>query len=205
MTAHSAPPSHEGQEFPPEVLTRDEAKRLIRVPSATAPTGIRNRALIVAMYRAGLRLAEALALRVSDVDTMHCAIRVLRGKGAKPRTVRTDDEAMTYLSRWIDTRRTHVRKTNGPLFCTLGGGSLQQRYVRAMLARTAERAGIDKRVYPHGLRHTYAYELTMDGVPMNVIQSQLGHSSLETTGQYLAHVAPADAAGWLRERKWDDG
>jgi integrase/recombinase XerD len=60
------------------------------------------------------------------------------------------------------------------------------------MPRLARRAGIEKRVHPHGLRHTHAAELALEGQPMNLIQAQLGHSSLATTSRYLAHIAPAE-------------
>ena len=88
------------------------------------------------------------------------------------------------------------------LFCTLKGRPLKASYVRTMLKRLADRAGVDKRVHPHGLRHTMAYELMMEGVPMPIIQQQLGHASLATTEQYLRHIAPKDVIKAMRNRSW---
>jgi integrase len=69
--------------------------------------------------------------------------------------------------------------------------------------RLAAKAGIEKRVHPHGLRHTHAAELAREGVPMNVIQAQLGHSSLATTSRYLAHVAPQHVVEAMKAREWE--
>jgi site-specific recombinase XerD len=80
---------------------------------------------------------------------------------------------------------------------------MQTGYVRDMLKRKAARAGIEKRVHPHGLRHTHAAELVREGVPMNVIRDQLGHTSLATTDRYLRNVAPADVIGMGRARTWE--
>jgi site-specific recombinase XerD len=74
--------------------------------------------------------------------------------------------------------------------------------VRTMMHRLAERAGIVKRVHPHGLRHTHAYELMMEGVAMPIIQRQLGHASLATTDRYLAHIAPKDVIETMAKREW---
>jgi site-specific recombinase XerD len=198
----TAPPSHKGERFPVEVLTPDEARALIRAASTRAPTGIRNRALMVALYRAGLRLAEALALKPSDVDLDVGEIRILRGKGAKARTVGLDDGAAAVIARWLDVRRQRGLARCRWLFCTLDGHELDPRYVRAMLTRYAKRAGIEKRVHPHGLRHTHFAELAREGVPVNMIQQQAGHSSLATTSVYLNHIAPAELVTRIRQRKW---
>jgi integrase len=88
------------------------------------------------------------------------------------------------------------------LFCTLEGRPIKDSYVRTLLPRLARRAGIDKRVHPHGLRHTHAYEVMMEGVPVPIIQQQLGHVSLETTSRYLAHLAPKDVIDRMQSREW---
>ena len=89
-----------------------------------------------------------------------------------------------------------------PLFCTLRGGAVAASYVRELLPRMASRAGIDKRVHPHGLRHTHAAELAAEGVPLNVIQRQLGRSNAATTSRYLDHIAPQQVIETMRGREW---
>lgn len=194
------PPTHQGLKFPPEILTPDEARALLYAPSSRAPTGLRNRALIASMYGAGLRLAEALALKPSDVNLDAGEVRVLHGKGDKARTAGIDEGAVVHLARWMDTRRTLQIKSR-VLFCTLTGGALSQRYVRAMLARMAARAGIERRVHPHGLRHTHAAELEREGFTVTEIQQQLGHSSLSTTEVYLKHISPSVRVAKIRGRR----
>jgi integrase len=80
---------------------------------------------------------------------------------------------------------------------------LETAYVRALLPRLAAKAEIEKRVHAHGLRHTHASELARGGVPMNVIQAQLGHSTLGTTSRYLAHIAPAEVIKVMQGREWE--
>ena len=75
-------------------------------------------------------------------------------------------------------------------------------YVRTLLPRLARQAGIEKRVHAHGLRHTHAFELLMEGVEIPVIQRQLGHMSLQTTDTYLSHIAPRDVIRRISERSW---
>jgi integrase/recombinase XerD len=173
---------------------------LLYAPSGRAPTGLRNRALIAALYGAGLRLAEALALKPTDVDLDTCSIRVLHGKGDAARTAGIDEGAVVHVARWIDARRA-LGIRGRVLLCTLDGGELDPRYVRAMLQRMAQRAGIDKRVHPHGLRHTHAAELEASGFTVTEIQQQLGHSSLNTTAVYLNHISPSARVAKIRSRR----
>lgn len=168
------PPTNKGSKFPPEVLTPAEVRALLHAPSGRAPTGLRNRALIAVLYGAGLRLAEALALKVADVNLDAGDIRVLHGKGDRARTAGIDAGALVHLARWLDKRRA-LGVRNGALMCTLDGKPLSPRYVRTMLTRMAARAGIEKRVHPHGLRHTHAAELEREGFTVSEIQQQLGH------------------------------
>lgn len=203
MSKAGQSPPNKGRTFPPEPLTEAEVGLLLRGCSLRAPTGIRNRALIAVMYRAGLRVSEALALRPADVNLTDGTLRVLHGKGNKPRTVGLDAGAIDAVTRWMDRRREYGFR-NGPLFCTLDGGPVSDRYVRDMLKRQAAKAGLEKRVHPHGLRHTHAAELVREGVPMNVIRDQLGHASLAVTDRYLRDVAPADLIALGKSRKWTE-
>lgn len=194
-------PWNKGQKLPPEILTATEAERLIKTPSVRYPTGLRNRGLLAVMYGAGLRVSEALALRPSDVDLDGHSLRVLHGKGDKARTVGIDAGALLHVSRWIDKRRALGLKARGPLFCTLQGTELSDRYVRELVARLADKAGIDKRVNPHALRHTHAVELEREGFTVTEIQHQLGHSNLNTTAVYLNHISPSARINKIANRR----
>jgi site-specific recombinase XerD len=196
------PPANKGRKFPPEVLTEVEVQNLIRAASNRAPTGIRNRALIAALYRGGLRLGEALDLSPKDVDLEAGTITVLHGKGDKSRIVGVDAGASAILARWVERRDALGIGPRCPLFSTLAGESLKPSYVRGMLRRLAKRAGIEKRVHPHGLRHARASELMMRGVPVPIIQRVLGHASLTTTQIYLDHIAPAEVIEVMKEGNW---
>jgi site-specific recombinase XerD len=190
--------------YAPEPLTEREVGQLLKHCSRRAPTGVRNRALIAVMYRGGLRISEALALKPADIDLEQGTVRVLHGKGDKSRVVGLDDGAVIVVQQWLDRRRivgTERGFRNGPLFCTLQGGQLSDRYVRDMLKRLRAKAGLEKRVHPHGLRHSHAAELVSEGVPVNVIQQQLGHASLAVTDRYLRHVAPAQVIEMGKARK----
>ena len=187
---------------PPEVLTPEEVRALIGACSNRAPTGIRNRALIAVLWRCGLRVGEALALDPRDVDLDAGTLRVRHGKGDRSRTVGLDGQAQALIARWLDRRQRLGVNGRRRLFCKLDGGPLEQSYVRHLLRRLAAKAGIERRVHPHGLRHTYSAELAREGVPMNVLRDALGHSSLATTDRYLRDVAPVHVIETMRRREW---
>jgi site-specific recombinase XerD len=188
-----------GMKYPPELLTEDEARALIKACSRRAPTGIRNAALFAVLYRSGLRIGEALELHVKDVDPVAGTVTVLHGKGDRRRVVSIGAGALALLERWTDRRKALGLNGRQRLFCTLKGEPLDDSYVRHAMRRAAARAGIEKRVHPHQLRHTHAAELMRKGVPANVIQADLGHSSLATTDVYLRHIAPEERIKRLRD------
>jgi site-specific recombinase XerD len=200
-------PANYGRTFPAEVLTPDEVSRLLAACSHRGPSGLRNRALIVTLWRGGLRIAEALALEPKDIDPARGTITVLRGKGNQRRTVGIDPQAMAVLERWLEARRALVAG-RAPVFCRIAaphrGREIRSAYVRTMLKRVAGRAGIEKRVHPHGLRHTHAYELANEGVPLHLIQAQLGHNSLATTDRYVRHIAPVALVQAMQARPWPE-
>jgi len=185
------------------VLTEPEAIALIKACSTRAPTGVRNRALIAVLWRSGLRISEALALELRDVDLQAGTLRVRHGKGDKSRTVGVDEQASALLARWLDRRRRLSPGARAPVFCTLAGGRIDTSYVRHLLPRLAAQAGIDRRVHAHGLRHTYASELARERTPINVIRDALGHTSLAVTDRYLRDVAPMHVIDTIRARRWD--
>lgn len=193
-------PTNRGKKFPAEILTEQEVKALLYATNDRCPTGLRNRALIATLYGAGLRIQEALDLRPADVNVQEQSIRILHGKGDEARFVGIDQGALVHVVRWIDARKV-LRLPGRILFCTLGGGPIAQSYVRAMLGRMRHRAGIDKRVHPHGLRHTHATELERAGVAVTVIQKQLGHTHLNTTATYLDHISPSARITQIGQRR----
>lgn len=202
MTA-SAPPTNRGRKFDAEPLTGDEVSRLLAAVPTRSVSGIRTRALIAVMFGAGLRVSEVLALAPRDVG-QDGSLRVRQGKGGKTRTVGLDPVSEGILARWADRRAGLGLTGRHPLFATYAvgqvGGPMDPRYVRATLARFGTLAGIDKRVHPHGLRHSLAFGLAQDGVPVHVIQAQLGHSSLAVTSRYVSHIAPVAVVAAVRAR-----
>ena len=193
-------PPNKGRKLPPELLTADDVRALLAACSTTAPTGLRNRALLAVLYRAGLRLDEALSLRLDGVDADGGILHVgHRGTG---RVAGIDPGALALVEAWTAARARLRLPDDAPLFCTLTGGPLHPAYVRQLLPRLAAKAGIDKRVHAQGLRHTHAVELAAEGLPAEVIQAQLGHESLASTDRYLKRIPRLDRIGALHRRQW---
>ncbi len=189
-SAELAPHPTRGKLLPPEVLTEVEIRALIGACSTRGITGHRNRALLAILWRTGVRISEALELRPHDVDFKNGTVRVRLGKGLKPRTtVLSDLDVLPLIERWLEERgKLQAVGQGAPLLCTLKGTSTDPSYARHLLPRLAQRAGLERRVHPHGLRHTHAADLALAGVPVLAIQQQLGHCSLVTTANYLRRV-----------------
>jgi integrase/recombinase XerD len=152
-------PVNKGKRYPVEVLTPDEVRAIAAQCSTTTSYGIRHRALIVLLYRTGLRISEALALRPKDINLDIGSVTVLHGKGNRLRTVGIDPGADPHIEAWLERRESFGPPADAPLFCTPRGESLGANSLRQSLRTLARRAGIEKRVHPHGFRHTHAYEL----------------------------------------------
>lgn len=199
----SGPPTNKGRTFPPEPLTLDEVMALLAAASNRSNSGIRLQAMIGILHGAGLRLAEALALAPRDIDLETGKVRVRHGKGDKPRVVGIRPHARALVHRWMDRRPQLGLTARHPVFAcyTVGkvGQPLEQRYVRLALARLGERAGIDKRVHPHGLRHSLASQMAERGMAIRVIKDQLGHGSLATTDRYVHGLNPTEVVDAMGE------
>lgn len=194
------PPRNKGRRYPPDPPTVDE---IVAVMSAAgdSPDGIRLRALIVVLWRSGLRISEALALSESDLDLDRGAILVRHGKGDKRREVGIDRWGCEQLTPWLALRQA---LPVGPLFCVLRGTTRSRpcapATIRVQLRETAVRAGVRRRFAPHQLRHAHAVEMSREGVPLVVIQRQLGHANLAITSVYLRGIDNTEIIRAIHER-----
>jgi len=186
-----------------DLLAPAEIERLLRACSQRAPTGVRNRALLAVAWRSGLRIGEVLALRPKDIDLDRGTLVVQHGKGDRRRVVGVDVGTAALLSRWIEARGRRKIDGRAPIFCTLAGAQIDQSYIRHLLPRLARKAGIEKRVHAHALRHAYAVELEREGAPLSTIRDLLGHSSASVTDRYLRRLGTGEAVDFARRRTWD--
>lgn len=195
-------PANKGKRYPIEILSRTEIISLMECVGGTKRTRVRNLGLIAAMYRAGLRVGEAIHLRAKDLNPENGIIRVLFAKGQTSRTVAIDDNGMDFLLRWEKIRLDMDVPPDAPFFCTSSGRLMGRGFIRQMLYDAGMRARIQKRVHPHGLRHAHAFELVMEGVPLPIVQRQLGHAWASSTAKYVDHVAPSEVIDRIRRRSW---
>lgn len=181
---------------PPEPLTDGDCFAILDKFGPGA-CGRRNVALLMVMWRTGLRLDECLSVQPRDLKAGPPAeLRVRRGKGSTTRVVGVRADAWSALAVWLAVRRKRgippsIKGEVTTVFCTLDGGKLDGGYVRRTFAAKARRAGVLRRVNPHGLRHTFASNMSRAGQPIEVIRDALGHSTLAVTDHYLRVVSGA--------------
>ena len=140
VTNHA--PANKGKKLPPEPLSPEEVKALIRPCSKRAASGVRNRAMIAVLYRAGLRIGEALALFPKDLDAQAGTLRILHGKGNRDRVVGLDAGAWAIVELWLHKRAALGINGRSPVFCTLAGRPMKSAYVRTLFPRLAPRRGL---------------------------------------------------------------
>src|SRR5829696_3023750 len=163
--------------------------------------GRRLRGLVVVLWRAGLRICEALALAEADLDARRGSLLVRRGKGGRRREVGMDDWAWEQLEPWLQAR---VELPVGPLFCVVTGATLGRPWAaaaRTELRGVAREAGVRRRFTPHQLRHAHAVEMAREGVPLIVIQRQLGHTNLGLTSFYLQGIDNTEIIDTVHARR----
>jgi integrase/recombinase XerC len=168
----------------PSFLPKDESKDLLDLLPEPSAAGLRDRALLELLYASGLRVAECCGLDRDDVDRRQGTVRVM-GKGGKERVVPAGDAALQAVDAWLAVRG----EERGPLFTNSRGGRLTTRSVHRIVKGRARAAGIDRRVTPHTLRHSFATHMLGEGADLRLIQELLGHSRLSTTQRYT-HVSP---------------
>src|SRR5207244_2842778 len=144
----------------PTFLTLEDVQALTQACSARSATGIRNRALIIVLYRQGLRLREALSLPPTAIDLVHNIVLV---GGLHSRAIPLDRGTSEAVARWIHVRAGKGLANTPVLFCTLKGRALETAYVRQLLPRLARRAGLKKRVHAQALREACVAELARAG------------------------------------------
>jgi site-specific recombinase XerD len=194
-------PGNKGHTYPADPPTVDEIVAVMR-QAGHDRHGHRLNALIVVLWRAGLRIQEALSLTETDLDQRRGSILVRLGKNDRRREVGMDAWAWSTLEPWLTDR---AELPIGPLFCVIDGPTHGRAWsasaARIELHRTALKAGVRRRFAPHQLRHAHAVELLHEGIPLPLIQRQLGHSHLSTTGTYLQGIDTEEIISTVHARR----
>ena len=173
----------------PHVLGRAEVQRLLAAPRGTDPHALRDRALLEVMYACGLRASEAIDLTLADLDVEAGVLRA-RGKGSKERLVPVGREAVGAVRAYLQRGRpTLVGLADEPhLFVNHRGAGLTRQGLYKIVQRHARAAGLEGRMSPHTLRHTFATHLLAGGCDLRSVQEMLGHADVATT-QIYTHVS----------------
>ncbi|MCJ7830269.1 MAG: site-specific tyrosine recombinase XerD [Desulfobacterales bacterium] len=173
----------------PDVLSRDEINRLLNTTDTATPRGARNAAMLELLYASGLRVSELIRVKLQDVNLEACFVRVL-GKGSKERIVPIGLPAREKIQAYITAHRPLLLKgaLSRFLFVARAGMPLTRQGFWKILRRYARLAGIQKKITPHSLRHSFASHLLEGGADLRTVQVMLGHVDIATT-QIYTHVA----------------
>jgi integrase/recombinase XerD len=169
----------------PRVLSRDEVARLLEQPRGGGPLVLRDRALLEVMYACGLRASEAVGLELGDLDLEEGLLRA-RGKGSKERIVPIGRQAVAALNAYLRGGRPLLLGdgVQARLFVNRRGGALTRQGLYKIVQGHARRAGLQERMSPHTLRHSFATHLLAGGCDLRSLQEMLGHADLATTQVY---------------------
>ena len=169
----------------PRVLTYGEVKRLLESVSKSDPIALRDRALLEVMYGCGLRASEAVGLDVNEVDLRRGFVRP-HGKGNKERIVPLGREAAAAVTRYLRAGRPELigSRAESRLFVNFRGGPLTRQGLYKIIRRHAKKVGLEGRMSPHTLRHSFATHLLSGGCDLRSVQEMLGHADVATTQLY---------------------
>jgi integrase/recombinase XerD len=173
----------------PKVLTREQVTRLLAQPKGTEPLALRDRALLELMYACGLRISEARDLQLGELDLQEGMLRA-HGKGSKQRLVPVGRPAVRALAAYLARGRPALvgARAESHLFVNYRGGALTRQGAYKIIQGHARGAGLQRRMSPHTLRHTFATHLLAGGCDLRSLQELLGHADLATT-QIYTHLS----------------
>lgn len=186
-----------GEKYPAEPISDDELEAILSTCSTRAPSGVRDRALLLLLRYGGLRIGEACGARRSNYRKNKGTLKVVHKHKTKSgrRTVAVADRVALALERW-QAAREKLGIESPFLLCQITKGKegeqLSETACRQMVKRRARRAGIERRLHPHAFRHGFAAGLMTAGVHPKKIQIMLGHRSLQATDVYLSSLGDED-------------
>ncbi len=169
----------------PEVLTREEVERLLRVPEGDSPRALRDRAILELFYASGLRVSELVGLSINDINLDHGYL-ITMGKGKKERIVPMGEVAVEAIREYLHKGKPFLDRKNRTkkLFVNNRGGPLSRQGVWILIRQMALKAGISRSISPHTLRHSFATHLLEGGADLRSVQTLLGHAAISTTQIY---------------------
>ena len=172
----------------PDILTPGEELALLSVFNTRYPTQLRNRTMLELALNTGMRVSDLINLKWSDIELDTGRTHLKMGKGRKDRVLFIKP---AILSAMLDTARAQGRAPEGLVFTTTKGDPIQSAFIRRMVSERAAKAGIEKRVHPHLLRHTYLTRLYGREKNLRLVQEIAGHASIATT-QIYTHISGED-------------
>jgi len=171
----------------PDTLSEQDVDELLHAPDSADVLGLRDRAMLELLYACGLRVSELVGLTTDRVNLVQGVVRLM-GKGGKERLVPLGEEAADWLQRYLDESRPQLAVDARHLFVSRRGQGMTRQTFWHRLRQYAVKAGINKHLSPHTLRHAFATHMLNHGADLRVVQMLLGHSDLSTT-QIYTHVA----------------
>ncbi len=173
----------------PKYLTTEEVETLLNAPDQSVPEGVRDRAMLEITYAGGLRVSELVGLTIDALDLEMGCVRAF-GKGSKERIIPLGAPAIKCVSVYLDSARPLILKNKRSeyLFVTRRGGPMTRQGFWKIIKKLAIKAGINKELSPHTLRHSFATHLVQNNADLRSVQIMLGHSNISTTEIYT-HVA----------------
>jgi integrase/recombinase XerD len=176
------------ERYLPETLNELQVEQLIESIDTKVPLGWRDRAMIELLYASGLRISELASARLENFDPNEGTVRVV-GKGNKMRIVPVGREACEALASYLSTERPRLvkRRSGSEIFLSKRGTKLTTTRIWQIVKKISRHSGLEKNIYPHLLRHSFATHLLSNGADLRIIQEMLGHADISTT-QVYTHV-----------------
>ncbi|HEV2047510.1 MAG TPA: site-specific tyrosine recombinase XerD [Chthoniobacterales bacterium] len=176
------------ERYLPETLNELQVEQLIESIDTKVPLGWRDRAMIELLYASGLRISELTNARLENFDPNEGTVRVV-GKGNKMRIVPVGRKACEAIASYLSTERPKLvkRRSGSEIFLSERGTKLTTARVWQIVKRISRHSGLEKNIYPHLLRHSFATHLLSNGADLRIIQEMLGHADISTT-QVYTHV-----------------
>lgn len=171
----------------PKFLKNNELDKMFEVCKEDTPINQRNTLIIELLYASGIRVSELVNIKLSDIDKNEKSIKIL-GKGSKERMVLYNNHTKTAMDTYLNDGYNYFnKKSSGYLILNKDGNKLSERYVRKVIDDLVRKAGLDMKISPHTMRHTFATDMLQEGADLVTVKELLGHESLNTTSIYT-HV-----------------